>query len=357
MANNNNNNDDLSVDIAQISSAFNINPQQRPQALSTSIDNSMYFIGSVTGGPAEAPQAVSISRVTTIPSINQAYRADPTAAVIANIPPHERPEDIELWNADGRIERAVEWYDEADKRAEALHSNPIYEFSRLVKAFILDHRRPLDNNLVDTNDPLTNIRVVVPPSTGLTEVVGGGQVNIVRPPPVQGEVVQPAFAVGGPVSQAEQARRQQDFFYGRQVNDALQTIGVSGRFQLDDSLVLGTELALGSLTSQNSRKFRGRKLEDFLAESAVMALMVRLTGTHLTHMNIINPKRYYHDQDSDRRKRELQAIVIEMDSKLKYDGHRGAFIICSDNDAEEQLAQLAKRIRAAKSGKIYRYYN
>ena len=353
MATNINDDDnDLSLDFSAINDAFNIAPL--PKTIPPTIDTSLHFIGSITGGPPPPESIGAPSRVTTIPSINQAYRTDPTAAVIANIPPYERPDDIELWNADGRIQRAVEWFDEADKRAEALHNNPRYEFSRLVKAFILDHRQPMNSNLVDVNDPLTNIRVVVPPSTGLTEVVGGGQVNLVRPP---GDVAQPAFAVNPSGGPAEQARRQQDFYYGKQVNDALQTIGVSGRFQLDDSTVLGSELALGSLASQNSRKFRGRKLDDFLAEPAVMALMVRLTGTHLTHMNIINPKRYYHDQDSDRRKRELQAIVVEMDSKLKYDGNKGVFIIANDDDADEQLAQLAKRIRAAKSGKNYRYYN
>jgi hypothetical protein len=319
------------------------------------------IIGAVSGGgngggaPIRSENTTgrgATDRVTTIPSINQAYRTDPTAAVIANIPPYERPEDIELWNADGRIERMVQWYDEADQRAEALHRNPRYDFSRKVKTFVLDHRNRTSNNIVDVDDPLTNIRVIVPPSTGLTEVTGVGpaQINLQRTPAAPGEG--PAFALGG--ASVDQQRRQQDFYYGRQVNDALQTIGVSGRFQLDDSVVLGANLALGSLTSHNARKFRGHKLDEFLGDEAVMTMMVRLAGTHITHMNIVNPPRYYHAHDSQQRKKEIAAAVIEMDEKLKYDHTTNEFAIATDDEMDNQLHELAKRIRAARGGRIYK---
>jgi hypothetical protein len=340
-----------------IMAAFGLVRKAATQPPPNADEELLQVIGSVNGGHDYVsgrdgvPAGATDHQISTIPFINQAYRTNPTAAVIANIPPYERPEDIELWNADGRIERMVQWYDEADQRAEALHKNPRYEFGRLVKEYVLDHRRPTDNNIVDVNDPLMNIRVVVPPSAGLTAAGPPQQVNLNRPP---GEAGGPAFALGPqPATAQEEQRRQQDFYYGRQVSDALQTIGVSGRFQLDHAVVLGSNMALGSLSSHNGRKFGRKKLDDFLGDDAVMTLMVRLTGTHITQMNIINPKRYYHDEDSDRRKKEVAAIVIEMDQKLKYE--QGRFTIASDDEAADQLAQLAKRIRAAKSGR--RYYH
>jgi hypothetical protein len=364
MSNTNNNNiaddtdSDSESDMARgIMSAFNtVSAAAAPKPKDVG-DALVDIIGSVSGGVGGRDSGGdSMNMVTTIPSINQAFRTNPTAAVIANIPPYERPEDIELWNADGRIERMVQWYDEADQRAEALHRNPRYEFSRKVKTFVLDHRNRTNNNIVDVDDPLTNIRVIVPPSTGLAEVatIGPAQINLQRTPAAAGSVEGPAFALGGAPGLADQQRRQQDFYYGRQVNDALQTIGVSGRFQLDDTVVLGANLALGSLTSHNARKFRGRKLDEFLGDEAVMTMMVRLAGTHITHMNIVNPPRYYHAHDSKQRKQEIAAIVIEMDEKLKYDHTTNEFTIATDDEIDNQLHELAKRIRAARGGRIYK---
>lgn len=307
------------------------------------------FGGAKQASPVSRQQPQPPTRVVTIPEINQAYRSDPTAAVIANIPPYERPEDIELWNADGRIERMVQWHDEADRRAEALRRNPRYEFSRLVKAFIGDKTHPMDNNIVDIDDPLTNVRVIVPPSVGLTApTTTGAQINVQRE---AGGASAPAFAL--PSVQADEQRRLQDFHFGRQVNDALQTIGVSGRFQLDDTTVMCVSMALNALISHNSRKFRGHDLDAFLGDSLVMSLMARLTGTYLKQIKIDSAVRYHHDKDSDRRKREVQAILIEMDQKLRYDTSADQFVMMDDDEMAQQLREMGRRIRKAKTGRVY----
>lgn len=309
--------------------------------------------------PAAAPRS-SIRRVgdvTVIPEINQQYLADPTAAVIANVPLFDRPEDIEIWNADNRIQRMVEHQDAAAERADVLSKNRRDQFSRLVLDFVSEGIGSDVNNLVGrADDSLPRLRVTtIPPAQVAFNARNDGTAPAFGLPtsfPVQPLSTAPLTAEQMQFQADQQLirdRAEQEFAYERQVSNALQQVGVSGVFKLSASVQNGVNRALADLRSKNPRKFTNAKLDQFIETDDVMDFMVNLTGLHIVLQYVINAKRYYHDRDSKRRKREIVQLVNDMDRDLKLDGDY--FVVMSGEEIEEGKINASKSIRRAKTGR------
>lgn len=299
-----------------------------------------------------------VGDVTIIPELHQQYRANPTAAVIANVPLFERPEDIDLWNAGNRIDEMVRHQDAAAERADLLSKNKRYEFSQLVLDFVDQNIGVANNNLVGrSDDSLSRLRVTaVPPA----------QVTFAR-----NDATGPAFGLptNFPVNQsaaipltAEQMqfqadqqlvrdRAEQEYVYERQVSNALQQVGVSGVFKFAPNVQNGVGRALAVLRKKNPTKFANATIDQFLETDDVMNFIVTLTGLHIAIQEIINARRYYHDKDTDRRTKEINRLANDMNRELKLED--GFYVIMNGDEIEEEKINTAKRIRLAKTGRRF----
>lgn len=170
-------------------------------------DDDARRIRDAFAGPPGAPPGLQ--------RLQQAFRADPVQAVVDNISPEERPEDIFRWDIDGRIGRTVEYHERQREREKAMKKNPLYLFATLVNSIV---------NIKASTETSQPFYVFAPPPA-------------VNPPPNQAGAAPgpgapaPLFEVGQDYSPAR------DYQIGHDVNRYLESPEVTGIFELNDQVL------------------------------------------------------------------------------------------------------------------------
>lgn len=227
---------------------------------------------------------------SSIPSISRAFRADPTQAVIDNILPQERPEDILRWDAGGRIERMVEFNERAKDRAKILYKDKLRRFANLVNGCI-------NVKIPSETDPV--ITVYAPPPRN--------PVGVEQAP---GTEERPIFELRDDHDAAR------DYQYTRAVNNALNSEGVTGEFALDNQITTGVELALSTLIELDETKFGDASLKDFIEDDHARRLMAFLVAEHIILLRIKSPSTYYKDLEESRRTGKIMEASLRMTRQL-----------------------------------------
>jgi len=229
--------------------------------------------------------------------LQQAFRADPVQAVVDNISPEERPEDIFRWDIDGRIGRTVEYHERQREREKALKKNPLYLFATLVNSIV---------NIKASTETSQPFYVFAPPP-------GAAPLNQAGAPGAPGA---PLFEVGQDYNPAR------DYQIGQDVNRYLESPEVTGIFELNDQVLGAVEQALGTLIEFGPTKFAEATLDMFLEDPHARRMMAFLVCEHICLNRIKTPSVYFKDKDQGRRTTELIVLADKMNRQLVLDNDK-----------------------------------
>jgi hypothetical protein len=278
--------------------------------------------------------------VIKIDSLHDKYKRDPTGAIIDSIIPFESANDIRTWNSDNKIGRVAEWYAKAGAKADAFWENPVYRFIRMVESLVTSSRRANTRTNVNTahvdNYPIQVIHTTAP------------ALKVVNPDyiaPAVDEARAPRFSVAEPTPEAEKELR-----YAQDVNAVMDTMGVTGEFQLTDSTYTAIVNSIAYLSNLDAEKFSGHDLEDFLHDRDVMSDFATLVALHILLGNVRVFDRWFLDAAETRRKQDIIALGNKFVIRVVWDNRVGGFVQASPDVIKRNIRKHALAIRKARAG-------
>ena len=267
------------------------------------------------------------------PVLANDFDADPRGALLRNIDPTLRRENVEQW-ADDNLDNVVSHMQNARATDAEMKTNPHYLFLQQVLSFIQDDNSKLNEQVKwgshsntapqATGHAQPNIRITVdtPGADAARQEQQAGGVRLgaaARPTAVQpGDMV---FASGTMAAGASAVVAAN----ARHTLDAPQT---TGRFTPTDQLTAICNDAISSLFKENRTVFANSTLDMFIQDPDVRTAFAGLVGeTYLLNkLKSPNRKQFIFASDYDHKVKSRKACIRNLSNNLHKVGNNFQFI-------------------------------
>lgn len=316
---------------------WTISAQQRPPINYDDEDDPL--VGDIraafatTGG--SAVRRTGGQPAVVIPELARQYARDPEEAVIRNIPPHEGAEEVRAWSGNNRIPQLVDHQRQVQRIVDAQWNSPAYVFMQYLKG-----------NLQQSGANLSNM-------FSLSDIPSSARINEPQPPPQTapgagaGAGAGPAAAGGGQFRMDLNEGERRDLQFTREVDDVLNTAGVTGRAYFKPTALAGIAAGLSALRRFNAVEYTGAKLEDFYEDDTALQLFAQLVALCIHSSGSLTGRRYLAEMERGQLQVETREKCMEIYTTLNKD-ERGKFRAATLSEINARRRNFIDSMRNAK---------